>query len=182
MQRSTEAHIINRANDGDPPYADWKRRQEEEGGLLFNTMRETLTKLTEGGYFTDVELAQVASYLHDNPIPGLTPAQVGHKWSVPAMMITSRNSPVTVMLDRGLQRLRQTGLGELMMVRYILRLPGTSEDASGISHMSLEQMSLEGRHTAAVFFGAVMLGCVVVAVFASEVIFHWIIRRKVRKD
>ncbi len=142
MPSSTEAHIVARASDGDPPYADWARRQTEEGGRVLPSMRDVLIKLTEGGFFTDVELAQVgprtdvwsaytclripspaqvSSYLHENPIPGFTPTQVGHGWSVPAMMITSRNSPVTAMFNRGLQRLRQTGLGELMMLRYILR-------------------------------------------------------------
>ena len=59
MQSSTEAHIVNRAKDGDPPYAAWLKRQEEKGGRLFPTMKETLTKLTTGRFFTDVELAQV---------------------------------------------------------------------------------------------------------------------------
>ncbi len=64
---------------------------------------------------------QVAAYLNGNPISDLKPTQVGSKWKVPAMLITSKNSPITIMLNEGLQRLRQSGTFTLMMERYLQR-------------------------------------------------------------
>ena len=65
--------------------------------------------------------SQVSAYLNNNPIPGFTPTQIGHPEYNPGLVVVAKNSPVTVMLNEGLQRLRRAGTLSHMLERRLLR-------------------------------------------------------------
>lgn len=54
MMSGSTSVIEMKANDGDEPFVDWMQRRAKNEELVQPNIKETLVKLTEGKYFTDI--------------------------------------------------------------------------------------------------------------------------------
>jgi len=156
---------VGRARLGEQLYADWyERTQTNPGELLVNSTEDVLKKLQNPGFFTTFELPFIATYLAYHPQYANTVVKLAKLSSAEGMLVTTKYSPLTPVINDGLRRLLQTGALDVMHSHHGHPFPEASASP-------LDTMVLDSRHVGAVFISyALLLGVTSALLFAEIVL------------